>query len=274
MSNIEVVTPARDEAENLEPVLTVLFNQTLPPKRVIVVDDNSADATRSIAHKFGCQVVSLSDHSTRRELGTPDLADVYNAGLSCVSDSADYVMILGADHILPHDYIASIVSFMEKESLTLASGIIDGETSIVPRGSGRIVRADVWRNAMGSIRYPRNFGFETYLVLKLESLGFKSSVLDIGSRTLRRTGSTVKQTNYGRGMKWLGYTLKYMLGRALVTTIRYRNPIKGIQMIYGYVTYSEKSDVASYLSKQQNELLLSYLRSPRKLYRRIIGIST
>jgi len=270
VATIEVVIPAKNELHHLPIVLDALQSQTLKPVRIICVDDGSSDGSGEYLEHRGCKVIRTM-HLEYRERGSPDLASVFNLGLREVSALTDYIMMLGADHVLPHNYIEKSVGFMRENQLTMVSGVIEGEPTELPRGSGRIVNAEAWRTVMGSARYPEEYGFETYLVLKLESCGYKVGVLrELNSYVLRATGAATSQVNYGKGMKYLGYTSKYLLGRALVTSIRYKNPIKGLQMIYGYATYSKKSDIAEYFSKRQNELLLSYLKSPRKLYRRIM----
>ncbi|MEP4076960.1 glycosyltransferase [Haloferula sp.] len=54
---ISVVVPARDEAENLGRLLPSLNGQTLMPKEVLVVDDQSSDSTADVARSFGARVV-------------------------------------------------------------------------------------------------------------------------------------------------------------------------------------------------------------------------
>jgi hypothetical protein len=72
-------------------------------------------------------------------------------------------MVLGADHLLPSNYISYVTDQMNKDrKIAVCSGQIAGERSVVPRGSGRVVRADFWRKI--GFQYPLNYGFETYLI--------------------------------------------------------------------------------------------------------------
>jgi N-acetylglucosaminyltransferase len=103
LKRIEVVIAARNEEERIGDTLRSLQKQTLPPTRVIVVNDGSTDATGRIALELGCEVVELPYHPSSY-LGRPELAGVFNAGLRQVSTDAGYLMILGADHALPEDY--------------------------------------------------------------------------------------------------------------------------------------------------------------------------
>ena len=54
---ISVIIPARNEERSLPSLLASLHNQTLKPDEVIVVDDNSDDATAEVAEKGGAKVI-------------------------------------------------------------------------------------------------------------------------------------------------------------------------------------------------------------------------
>lgn len=66
-ASFSIVVPARNEAENILPLLDSIFSQRFPPDafEAILVDDHSTDATASIAENFGhpnLTVVRLSQH--------------------------------------------------------------------------------------------------------------------------------------------------------------------------------------------------------------------
>jgi hypothetical protein len=182
-------------------------------------------------------------------------------------------MILGADHILPKDYLERVVGNMRRDGVSLASGVIAGEGYVTPRGSGRVVRVESWKGALGCLRYPLCYSFESYLAIKMQTKGYKVAVYpEIVSHTQRRTGSETNYLSYGRGMKFLGYTPEYAIERAMVAATKLKDPARGIQAIAGYLSYQAKSDVASYLSRTQRERLTEYARTPRRLLRRIVRI--
>ena len=168
---VAAVIPARNEENFIGRTLAALFGQHTRPNRVIVVNDGSTDRTAEVASAAGAEVVDMPDRGYNVH-GMPVLAGVINRGLARLQERGygsedDYVLILGADHILPPEYITTVLDAMaEDRRLALCSGMIEGERSIVPRGSGRVVRADFWQSI--GCRYPENYGFETYLVLKAQ----------------------------------------------------------------------------------------------------------
>jgi glycosyltransferase involved in cell wall biosynthesis len=271
--SVECVIPARNEEKNLQATFHALISQTVPVSRVILVDDDSTDSTCAVASKFGFEIIH-ADREKRnrgwRERGSPQLAELFNTGLSRVSRSADYVMILGADHVLPRDYLERVVGNMTRDGVSLASGVIAGEGSVTPRGSGRVARVESWKRALGGLRFPLCYGFETYLVIKMQVNGYKVAVYpEIVSYIQRRTGLGTNYFSYGRGMKFLGYTPEYVVARAFVAAAKFRDPAKAVQAIAGYLSYPTRSDVAGYLTKTQRELLTQYARSPKRLFDRI-----
>ena len=50
---ISVIIPARNEEKNLPHLLDSLFNQSVQPDEIIVVDDHSQDQTKHIAEEYG-----------------------------------------------------------------------------------------------------------------------------------------------------------------------------------------------------------------------------
>ncbi len=57
-SKISVIIPARNEAENLERLLSSFAAQRVQPHEIIVVDDNSTDDTAAVATRHGTTIVS------------------------------------------------------------------------------------------------------------------------------------------------------------------------------------------------------------------------
>lgn len=57
---VSVLIPARNEESTLPNLLTALKQQTFKPYEIIVIDDQSADATPQIAEQAGVKVVQTS----------------------------------------------------------------------------------------------------------------------------------------------------------------------------------------------------------------------
>ncbi|MEW6605052.1 MAG: glycosyltransferase family A protein [Thermoproteota archaeon] len=269
---VAVVVPARNEENFIGKTLEALFEQYSKPSKVIVVNDGSTDRTAEIASAAGAEVVDMPDRGFNVH-GTPVLAGVINRGIARLEeqnfgDPDDYVLILGADHILPPHYITAVLDAMAtNKRLALCSGTIEGERSIVPRGSGRVVRADFWKRI--GFRYPENYGFETYLVLKAQQQGYEVKVLkNLTTNTLRKTGRNYKTSvyvSYGKSLKALGYSKLYSAARiGLIST---RNPKGGYYMLRGYFSKDVQTydpELRSFLSSIQHQRIKRYVTNPIK----------
>lgn len=265
---VAAVIPARNEENFIGITLDALFAQHNGPSRVIVVNDGSTDRTAEIASAAGAEVVDMPDRGYNVH-GTPVLAGVINRGLVRLEkEGCSHVLILGADHLLPPEYLTTVLDAMEQDrNLVLCSGTIEGERTVVPRGSGRVVRADFWRGI--GFRYPENYGFETYLVLKAQQQGHGVKVLkNLVTKTMRKTGRNYKRSvyvSYGKSLKALGYSKIYSAAR--IGLISIRNPKGGFYMCKGYMSRDVQAydpELRSFLSSIQHKRIKKYVTNPVK----------
>lgn len=264
---VGVVIASRNEEENISKTLEGLENQTLPPIEVVVVNDGSTDRTGEIARSFGCRVIDLSDVGYEKT-GTPELAKTLNIGLRVLSKSLDYVMILGADHRLPPNYIEEVVSRMEADPrLVIASGVIRGERTYEEhaRGSGRIIKMNFWKKF--GLRYPEKWGWESWLEYKAMQLGYSSMSFNDLVTEARPTRITPrKMLGWGKAMKALGYNWVHVLGRC--TLMFLKKPKLGLLMLRGYLSRDvEKLDVAQWVVQYQRRVLWRRIKEVLKRFR-------
>ena len=251
---IIAVVMARNERKNIFETIASLKQQTLPLEQIIVVNDGSTDGTGELARKLGCTVVDLPYHA-ESYVSRPELAERVNVGLKLASKKQpDYILILGADHPLPEDYVERLVEkFQADAKLVVASGYIKGEpyTKFHPRGSGRLVKASFWKEA-NNMQYPVCWGWESWLCFKAMQLGYKARCFrNIESETRRPT--RVGKTEYGRAMYALGYDWKYVLGRCALTFLK--SPKAGLSMFWDWLRHEnvERLDVADWVNKTQKK---------------------
>lgn len=247
-----VIIPARNEGKIICSTLECLKQQIHQPSRTIVVNDGSSDDTSELAKRFEVDVIDLKDRGFRAT-GKPVLAQVINQGLRRIrNNECHYIMILGADHLLPPDYILKIIKKMEENKrISIASGVIEGEPQnlMTPRGSGRIIRYEFWKNL--GLKYPKWYGFESYIVYKALVEFHEVKVLcEAIGKSQRPTGKKTDYISYGRAMKALGYHPIFAFLRCLKKFKK--DPKAGIQMFRGFCDYKiKKYDIASKVSKYQ-----------------------
>lgn len=102
--DVTVVVPCHNYAQYLGACLHSLRHNTLPPGRIIVVDDASKDNPAAVAAAYGAECV-------RGEWRDQSMACQHGFRLV----STRYVMFFDADDILHPEYIATAVARMEAE---------------------------------------------------------------------------------------------------------------------------------------------------------------
>ena len=207
---------ARNEEENIGETIDALKRQKKAVYPIIVVDDGSTDSTPEISMLKGCYVVSLPYHK-ESYVGRPELATVCNAGLNQIKDRGlpDFVIQMGADHILSDNYVESVIRKMG-DNVKVASGgtQIKGLNVDTPWGSGRIIDARLWDKING-MQYPVKWGYESWIVYKVQQLGYEARRYDdIKSVTRPLRMYPEKAFNWGRCSYALGGALPFALIKA------------------------------------------------------------
>ena len=253
----EVVIPARNEEKYLEKTLWALKQQSIPPDKIIVVNDGSDDHTSEIARKHADVVIDLPNRGFNA-LGTPEIPKVFNKGLERVTPETNYILICGADAILPEKFFKTILYEMEKDPLlVIASGKLENDPAydgLPPRGT-RVVRTDFWMK-VNSLRYPESLGWESWLYFKALQMGKRVKRIPHLITQAQRPPSKTKlklARSLGRGMRLLGYDWKYAFARAGKYFIT--NPRSGVRMIAGYCSTENKDklDVAEWVGANQRK---------------------
>ena len=247
-----MVIPARNESRFIEDTLKAIDASA----EIIVVDDGSADNTAEIAKKYAKQIIKLDDRGFSA-VGKPKLAAVINRGLDLCRDS-DYICILGADHILPSNYLSDVIERMKRDDVVIASGVISSEfqSEDFPWGSGRVVDGNFWRQI--GLKYPEKLGWEDWLVYKALQLGKRvRSYSDIVSSTQRPMSFKGK----GEIMYALGYYWPYAIGRCIRVFLR--SPSDGLNMLGGFLIHKgvERLDVAPWVNNYQRSKMKQKLQT-------------
>lgn len=261
-----VVVPARNEEKYIGKTLSAIRIQTVSPDQIIVVDDGSNDRTDEIASEYADIVMRLPDRGYS-VLCTPVLAEVINQGLRRVYKDADYVLICGADNVLPENFFEIISQRMKANPrLVVASGRCKGEpyNRNNPRGT-RVVDAHFWRGVNGLL-YPLVPGWESWLCFKARQLGYEVRAFrDVVTEPQRPTKamyvSVGTARSRGESMYALGYDWRYALGRCAITFLK--SPRAGCGMFLGWLLHKgvRRLDIADWVGQMQRDLFWRRVQS-------------
>jgi len=123
-----VVIPAHNEAAFVRSTLDSLASQSLRPKKVVVVNDNSADATEAIITEYVAKdsiFHQLDITSSTEHMPGSKVINAFAKGLALLDDDYDVIVKLDADLILPTNYFERIaLAFKKDPNIGVAGGFV------------------------------------------------------------------------------------------------------------------------------------------------------
>jgi len=121
-----IIIPAHNEQDSIGDTLDSLINQTIQPKEIVVVNDNSTDKTTDIVNsyvKLYSWINLVNNKSTNQHLPGSKIINAFYKGYELLDDSYDVICKFDADLIFPFNYLEKISNhFNENSKLGMASG--------------------------------------------------------------------------------------------------------------------------------------------------------
>ena len=123
-----VIIPAHNEEDFLADTLNSVLRQTVQPNKVVVVNDNSTDATETIIDTFlslSPIFIKLNMSSSPEHMPGSKVINAFTKGLALLDDQYDVLVKLDADLILPDNYFEKIsYIFKGQPNVGIAGGFI------------------------------------------------------------------------------------------------------------------------------------------------------
>lgn len=124
--NFYIIIPAHNEQESIALTLDSLVRQTLQPKQVVVVNDNSTDNTQDIVEAYTTKyswIRLVNSKSSNEHLPGSKIISAFYKGLETIDDEYDVICKFDADLIFPENYLHQLAyHFSANERLGMASG--------------------------------------------------------------------------------------------------------------------------------------------------------
>jgi glycosyltransferase involved in cell wall biosynthesis len=124
--NISIIIPAHNEEKFIEKTLVSLVNQTLRPKQVVIVNDNSTDKTQKIVSYYLSKYswISLVNiNSSNAHLPGTKIINAFYKGLEILDTNYDVICKFDADLIFPNNYLEKLTAhFNANKKLGMAAG--------------------------------------------------------------------------------------------------------------------------------------------------------
>ncbi|MFV8465560.1 glycosyltransferase family 2 protein [Flavobacterium sp. LB1P62] len=114
-----IVIPAHNEEAFIALTLESLISQTVLPKKVVVVNDNSTDKTAEIVTAFAKEnpfITLVNKTSSAIHLPGSKVIQAFHKGFEKLDEDYDVIVKLDADLILPNNYFETVLNIFEKDA--------------------------------------------------------------------------------------------------------------------------------------------------------------
>jgi glycosyltransferase involved in cell wall biosynthesis len=270
-----VITPVRNESDNLPRLARCLSAQTSPPAAWVIVDNGSTDHTVAVAHRL------VREHDWIRALAIPGERDpergrpivrAFHAGIATFAELPDVVVNLDADISVEPDFFARLLTeFSADAALGIAGGTCHERVGGVwrPRhvtgttvwGATRAYRRDCLQLVLP---LDERLGWDGIDEFKANAAGWRTATFDVPFRHHRREGERDGGRRHaraaqGRTAHYMGYRPWYLGLRALFNA--FRDP-SALAMLWGYAQAA-----AAHEPRCADAAVRSYVRSQQSLRR-------
>jgi glycosyltransferase involved in cell wall biosynthesis len=273
-----VVTPARNERENLERLAACMCAQDQEPLAWVIVDDGSDDGTAELASGLAAQHPWI--HVAAAGAGGGTLADgrrrgraldSFRDGVRALGVDAHVVIKVDADTSFDPDYMRRLAQrFADHPDLGIAGGacyeLEDGEwvrqkvIATHPRGASRAYRRACLPDVMS---LESRMGWDGLDEVKAQMRGYRSeTVSDLAFKHHRATGAReVGRLKHfeaqGKAAWYMGYRPSYLLLRVIY---RLRREPAAVGMLWGYA-----SDGLARTPRHPEREVVRHLRGQQRL---------
>lgn len=270
---IVIIIPAHNEERFIKLTLDSLAQQTYKAAQIVVVDDNSTDATYDIACSYATvlpiHVVKTS--SSAQNIPGSKVIHAFNYGLSQIDiEDYDIVCKYDSDLIFPENYLKDVVTrFRESETIGMTAGhctIDKGGTWQVEslnnpdhiRGALKAYRTECFQQIGGlkaSIGWDtidemlaRFYGWQVFTITGLHVKHLKPTGAAYNSRSKYLQGEAFYKMSYGR-------TLTY------ITAVKMAWNKKQFSLITDYLKgyrLAQKKNLTPLVTEEQGRFIRNY----------------
>jgi glycosyltransferase involved in cell wall biosynthesis len=118
--NYYIVIPAHNEEKFIGLTLESLVNQTVLPKNIMIINDNSTDNTQAIIDTFCFKypeiISSVFFKSEAIHLPGSKVIQAFNFGLNFINQDFDIIVKADSDLIFPSNYFETIIKHFERDA--------------------------------------------------------------------------------------------------------------------------------------------------------------
>lgn len=248
-----IITPVYNEEKYLPKYLNSIINQSLLPKKIIIVDDNSSDGSSEIIKEYSKKykwIVYVYHKSADKKVQGSKVIEAFNYGLNFVKlDEVSFISKIDADLELPPNYFEVVSnSFDENNKYGIVGGYIKEfeNGSWIPkhfslqsyhiRGALKSYKTECFKEINGLMPV---LGWDGLDEMKALYYGWQTKNLDIAVKHFRLAASDYKTLKLTFKTGFANYKNGGNLFLAMIRSIvRFKDKpyfFKGITYFFGYI---------------------------------------
>jgi glycosyltransferase involved in cell wall biosynthesis len=256
--NFYIIIPAHNEQDSIGLTLDSLVHQTLLPKKVIVVNDNSTDETQDIVESYSSKhqfIHLINTKSSNEHLPGSKIINAFYKGFETLDEHYDVICKFDADLIFPNNYLEQIAHhFNSNNKLGMASGFcyIEKNSDWILEN---LTRKDHIRGALKAYRkecfkqigkLKPSMGWDTIDELLAKYYGWEISTIEsLHVKHLKPTG-----ISYNKASKYMQGEAMYKMRYGIIITF-----ISALKLAYKKHSFSLFKDyLAGYFKAKKNKI--------------------
>lgn len=249
--NIALVTPLKDELNNIDKFLDSVKNQSIPIKTLVIVENDSTDGSKEYLDRITelenieqFKVIYINFEDTTYRVGKK-YATIINTGFENLRkepfyDELDYIGILDCDVFPERDYYKKMTDFLiDNPEIGISSGLIfteEGKPHITNkdwvRGGCRVWKKECFDEAGYRIAYTA----DTVSVALAHLKGWKTETLKSAKVISREVNARISNsTEKGYHAYYRGHTLLYVLLKSFYVIVIKGKTKRGSTYFEGYL---------------------------------------
>lgn len=270
----QIIIPAHNEEQFIGLTLDSLVNQSVLPKNILIVNDNSTNGTQKIIEhycfNFPDLISSVSIQSEAIHLPGSKVINAFNFGLKFIDNKFDIIVKADADLIFPENYFATIIQhFKTDETTGMAGGFAyiekNGEWILENltdkdhiRGAFKAYRKTCFEQ-IGGLKPAMGWDTVDELLCKFYNWKVKTDE-SLHVKHLKPTGARYnKASRYKQGEAFyrLGYGFVITAVASLKLALRKKKPLLFIDYLNGFWK-AKSSNIELLVTEEQAKFIRKY----------------
>ena len=271
--NYYLVIPAHNEANLINLTLQSLVSQTVLPKKIVVVNDNSTDDTEAVVNAFAKAhpyISLVNKQSTAVHLPGSKVIQAFNTGFETLDEEYDVIMKIDADLIFPTNYLETLTQhfksdpeigmvggfcYIEKEGKWILENLTDKDHI---RGALKAYRKETFKQ-IGGLK--SQMGWDTVDELLCKYYNWKVITdASLQVKHLKPTGANYNKTaryKQGEAFYTLGYGFLITAIASAKLSFMKKKPLLFLDYIKGFFK-AKSAGTALMVTKDQAEFIRKY----------------